>query len=163
MKKVQQGFTLIELMIVVAIIGILAAIALPAYQDYTIRSRVSEALVMASSAKATISENYASGNASLTAGVSCIGGAGCGPATKNVATMAILPAGEIDVTTTAAAGGGLLAVVPTSNNAALVAGTPADAPVLWTCYAVGKATATGSVAPTTAPSLLAKYAPSECR
>ena len=57
MKKVQQGFTLIELMIVVAIIGILAAIALPAYQDYTIRAKVSEGVIVASGAKATISEN----------------------------------------------------------------------------------------------------------
>ncbi len=57
MKKVQQGFTLIELMIVVAIIGILAAIALPAYQDYTIRAKVSEGVIVASGAKATVSEN----------------------------------------------------------------------------------------------------------
>jgi type IV pilus assembly protein PilA len=57
MKKVQQGFTLIELMIVVAIIGILAAIALPAYQDYTIRAKVSEGVIMASGAKATVAEN----------------------------------------------------------------------------------------------------------
>jgi len=59
MKRVQQGFTLIELMIVVAIIGILAAVALPAYQDYTVRARVTEGLAQAGAAKATVSENLA--------------------------------------------------------------------------------------------------------
>ena len=58
MKKVQQGFTLIELMIVVAIIGILAAIAIPAYQDYTIRAQVSEGINLASGAKAAIAEYF---------------------------------------------------------------------------------------------------------
>ncbi len=60
MKKVQQGFTLIELMIVVAIIGILAAIAIPAYQDYTVRAKMTEAITMASAAKASVSEFFIS-------------------------------------------------------------------------------------------------------
>src|SRR5688572_26802697 len=58
MKKLQQGFTLIELMIVVAIIGILAAIAIPAYQDYTIRAQVSEGMSLAAAAKAAVAETY---------------------------------------------------------------------------------------------------------
>jgi type IV pilus assembly protein PilA len=95
MRKVQQGFTLIELMIVVAIIGILAAIALPAYQDYTIRAKVSEGVVQASGAKATVAENLANATGDACGGVSVgtIGmttitctdaGSGAGPVTVGV-------------------------------------------------------------------------------
>jgi type IV pilus assembly protein PilA len=65
MKRVQQGFTLIELMIVIAIIGILAAVALPAYQDYTIRAKMSEVILAASACRTTITEVVQSASGSL--------------------------------------------------------------------------------------------------
>jgi type IV pilus assembly protein PilA len=80
MKKVQQGFTLIELMIVVAIIGILAAVALPAYQDYTQKARVSEIVLAASQCRTSISETYQTANAGAAPGAN---GWGCNEGTAN--------------------------------------------------------------------------------
>ena len=85
MNKLQKGFTLIELMIVVAIIAILAAIALPAYQDYTIRARVSELAVVASGMKATVAENIANNGGTMPADA-CVG-VGATASTTNMASI----------------------------------------------------------------------------
>src|SRR5262252_1648052 len=86
MRAVQKGFTLIELMIVVAIIGILAAIAIPAYQDYTVRSKVTEGLNLAASAKTTVAEGFQSGGL---AGLKSSADAWTFTATKFVSNIAI--------------------------------------------------------------------------
>jgi type IV pilus assembly protein PilA len=96
MKRLQQGFTLIELMIVVAIVGILAAIALPAYQDYVIRSKMSEGVAAAAACKTSISE-YVSTKANWPVGADQ---AGCSTlATTYVASLDVLDNGIIVVTT----------------------------------------------------------------
>ncbi|MCA6215194.1 pilin [Ideonella sp. B7] len=99
MKRVQQGFTLIELMIVVAIIGILAAVALPAYQDYTKRAKMSEVVLAASACRTTISEVYQSGSAS-SIGAGNWGCESASQSSKYVKSVATSDDGVITVTAT---------------------------------------------------------------
>src|SRR5215813_1222708 len=99
MKSVQQGFTLIELMIVVAIIGILAAVALPAYQDYTIRARVSEAVLATSQCRTAISEVYQTAAAGASIGANNWGCGEGSTSTQYVSGVATDANGVITVTT----------------------------------------------------------------
>jgi type IV pilus assembly protein PilA len=143
MKSVQKGFTLIELMIVIAIIGILAAIALPAYQDYTIRSKVSELVVKGDACKTSVVEYYQSQGV-LPATTAA---AGCSTAATNYAGTLAVAAGVITVPAVIGATG--LPTAATGNYVLTpIVGASNDLPITWQC---------------TSSTILAKYLPAICR
>jgi type IV pilus assembly protein PilA len=149
MKKMQQGFTLIELMIVVAIIGILAAVAIPAYQDYTVRAKVTEGLGIADSLKNIVSENAMNGASDLALGAPAVGDTKTAIVNKAEITSAT---GVITVTYEAVAKSIVLTLTPTYTSAktALAVNTVPTAPIEWTCTVDTPATNN-------------KYVPANCR
>jgi type IV pilus assembly protein PilA len=172
-RRAASGFTLIELMIVLAIVGVIAAYAIPAYQDYLARSRVGEGLSLAASARLAVAENAASGNAFS-------GGYASPPATRNVESVRIDDdSGQITVaysTRVAPAGSNTLTLVPSvPDNAdmptarvALAKGAVQPGAVTWECFVGGKASSSlpapgAGPAPVDAPSLPSNLAPPECR
>ncbi len=175
MKRIQQGFTLIELMIVVAIIGILAAVALPAYQDYTIRAKVTEGIGLASALKADMSSMYAAdGMPGVAAFADQV--AAAVPKSKYVDKIVVTKAsGVITITLDDANIGAAVGVKPTlvyepylnasgtiTKLAAAAAG--ATGSVDWACSSDTSTTATNrGLTGATAGTLKGRFAPAECK
>ena len=177
----QKGFTLIELMIVVAIIGILAAVAIPAYQDYTKRAKVSEGISLAAAAKTAVVENSSSAAIyslgyqapSATANVKSIGiddTSGLITITydkpvQEDGTLMLLPYTMAKASSTATSE--TATKLPASRAAAAsgdaVAYTPAANQIIWQCVAKGATPKVASVLPTAGATLESKLAPSNCR
>jgi type IV pilus assembly protein PilA len=145
-RSMQKGFTLIELMIVVAIIGILAAVALPAYQDYMVRAKASEIILALSAPKTSISEFYAQ-NGHMPANETSAGFDATGSKYVSGVTMV----GATNTATLTAGAQALGATDATGNVVMIGTGTPATGKVAWEC---------GKSAATTLP---AKYRPASCK
>jgi type IV pilus assembly protein PilA len=159
----QKGFTLIELMIVVAIVGILAAVAIPAYQDYTIRAQVSEGLSLASAAKAAVVESYGS-NGSWPAG-NTEAGLGDKANIKGKYVKSVEVAANV---VTVTFGQEANSAITTNNTLTFTAGLSANGDVAWQCgskpMAAGITAGTTGFAATGAGGTVAqKYRPAECR